>query len=319
MNVIDLHCDTIWRLMDSKGAEHLEENSYCVDIKKLQQAGALAQFFACFIWVKQFQMDFEEGYRYALDSIELAKKELERNQKQIQLTCSVKELELHERRNIISAFLTIEEGGILYGDIGRVKELYDRGIRLITLLWNEENCIGYPNSRDGKIHQKGLKPFGRDVVAAMNEKKMLIDVSHLSEGGFWDVLQLSSAPVVASHSNARALCDHPRNLDDAMIRALAEKGGIAGLNFYSYFLNGTDQMQIIDLVRHVKHMMRIGGEDFVALGTDFDGFDDTFMEISHIGQIERFYDALKQEGITERQIDKIRSQNALRVMKCVLD
>lgn len=248
-------------------------------------------------------------------------------------------------KNIIAALPTLEEGGVLNGHIERLEELYQKGIRLITLTWNYENCIGSPNSRDAAVMRQGLKPFGFEVIERMNDLGMLIDVSHLSDGGFWDCIQRSKAPIVASHSNARTLCGHPRNLSDDMLRALAEKGGVAGLNFYPAFLRrqvcdktvqeervicqaydktvrGTglgkdDQVTTADIARHAKYMIDIAGEDVVAIGTDFDGFETDIREgyISHVGEMERVWDACKKAGITERQMDKIRWQNAWRVMK----
>ena len=163
--------------------------------------------------------------------------------------------------------------------------------------------------------QKGLKPFGIAVVERMNELGMMIDVSHLSDGGFWDVLKYSKKPVVASHSNARALCNHPRNLTDDMIRALAEKGGVAGVNFYPAFVHESHKITAENLADHVEYMYRKGGEDFVAMGTDFDGFDDGESTIIHIGQMEEVFDAIKKKGFSASQMDKIWSGNALRVIK----
>ena len=114
--------------------------------------------------------------------------------------------------------------------------MYEKGTRLMTLTWNYENCLGYPNSRDASVMGRGLKKFGLETIEQMNGLGMLVDVSHLSDGGFWDCIRHSSAPVVASHSNVRALCDCPRNLTDEMLKALGEKGGAAGLNFYPAFL-----------------------------------------------------------------------------------
>ena len=121
----------------------------------------------------------------------------------------------------------MEEGGVLNEKQERLEELYRLGIRLITLTWNYENCLGYPNSRDGEVMNRGLKAFGLEIVERMNALGMLVDVSHLSDGGFWDCIRVSRAPIIASHSNARALCGVPRNLTDDMLRALAEKGGAA--------------------------------------------------------------------------------------------
>ena len=218
----------------------------------------------------------------------------------------------------ISAFLTVEEGGILGDDINRLQTLYDEGIRLITLTWNHENCIGYPNSKDEAIMQKGLKPFGIEVIEKMNQLGMIIDVSHLSDGGFWDVLKHSKKPVVASHSNARSLCNHPRNLSDEMIKALADRGGIAGINLYPYFIKKNGKATVDDIAAHVWHMYQTGGEDFVAIGTDFDGFDEGELEIVDIGEMGKLYDAVKRRGLSERQMEKFWIGNAMRVINEVL-
>ena len=243
------------------------------------------------------------------------KQEFSENADQISLVTSYEELINNAENGKISAFLTIEESGILDGEISRLEHLYEEDIRLMTLLWNGENCIGYPNSRNTKIMNKGLKPFGIEVVERMNELGMIVDVSHLSDGGFWDVLKYSRKPVVASHSNARALCPHPRNLSDEMIRALAEKGGISGLNFYPYFLKENGKAGMDDLIRHIEHMYYVGGEEFVAIGTDFDGFDDGELDVEHLGQMERVYDALKKRKFHDSQIEKFWSKNALRLIK----
>lgn len=193
------------------------------------------------------------------------------------------------------------------------------GIRLITLTWNYENCIGYPNSPDAQVMGKGLKQFGFSVVEEMNRIGMIIDVSHLSEGGFWDVVSHSKTPPVASHSNARALRNHPRNLSDEQIRALAEKGGIAGLNFYQEFLGKSGSCLIEEMVSHVRHMYQKGGEEVIAIGTDFDGFGGAEkMEIEDIGAMPLLYDALGKAGFTGRQREKIWYGNAKRVIDTVL-
>ncbi len=319
MNLIDMHCDTFWKLMEENECSNLRENKYCVDMKKMKHAGCIAQFFACFIFVRQFNGDYEAGYEYALSMIERAKQEFYQNNTEIALATTKQELLLNQRENKISAFLTIEEGGIIAGKHKRLETLYEQGIRLMTLLWNQENCIGFPNSKDPMIMSQGLKPFGREIVERMNELGMIIDVSHLSDGGFWDVIRLSDSPIVASHSNARELCNHPRNLSDDMIKALATRGGIAGVNFYPYFLNGQDKAGIQEIVSHIRYMLHVGGEDFVSLGTDFDGFDDANNEIAHLGEIEQLYNALKKEGITERQIEKIWSGNIMRIINDILD
>ena len=255
MNLIDMHCDTIF-LMDREEMCDLRRNSLCVDLEKMKHAGSMAQFFACFIYMKELEKagGWDGGYQQALKMIERGKRELVNNSDLISLATNYNDLLKNFERGKMSAFLTIEEGGILADDMARLEYLYKCGIRLMTLLWNGENCIGYPNSRDRNVMEKGLKKFGIETVERMNDLGMMVDVSHLSDGGFWDVMKYSKKPVVASHSNARALCEHPRNLTDDMIRALAECGGVSGINFYPAFLNGTAKSDIDDLVRHIEHM-----------------------------------------------------------------
>ena len=153
------------------------------------------------------------------------------------------------------------------------------------------------------------------MVERMNDLGMIIDVSHLSDGGFWDVLEHSRKPFVASHSNARALCSHRRNLTDEMIRAMAEKGGVAGVNFYPVFVHESGKITAENLADHVEHMYKVGGEDFVAMGTDFDGYDEGQSTITNIGQMDEVYDAIKKRGFSDRQMDKFWSGNILRVMR----
>lgn len=322
MNLIDMHCDTISELLvQNLPDQDLKRNRLKVDLEKMKKAGSTAQFFACFVCMEEFlgKSRYEQAYEYVRRMSSYLKKQVWMYPEDLAFAGDGKKLEENQREGKISAFLTLEEGGVINGDLSRIQGLYDMGIRLITLTWNYENCIGYPNSSDGSTMKKGLKQFGILVVEEMNRKGMIIDVSHLSEGGFWDVIKYSKTSPVASHSNAREVCNHPRNLSDDQIRALADKGGIAGLNFYQKFLGKSDSCRIEDMVAHARHMFQKGGEDFVAIGTDFDGFGGAReMEIENIGQMSRLYEALKKSGFTEREVDKIWYGNAKRVIDAVL-
>ena len=164
---------------------------------------------------------------------------------------------------------------------------------------------------------KGLKPFGKEAVEYMNQLGIAVDVSHLSDGGFWDVADILSTPFVASHSNCRALCPHPRNLSDEMLHCLADHGGVVGLNFCPAFLDDSEQGTITAMLTHLRHMIRVGGIDCVALGTDFDGIHGK-PEISGAHQMPVFFQAMEQNGFTPYEIEKIGWNNALRVIKDVI-
>ena len=328
MNLIDMHCDTIGRLMDAPKEESLAENGLCIDLDGMKRAGTLAQFFACFVNAAAFENRdihtarpkdisseaWERAYQAVLEMTDRIDQE---QNETIRVALTAKEISKNCENGVISAVKTVEEGGVINGKLSRIETLYKAGVRLVTLTWNHPNCLGYPNSRERSIMEKGLTSLGCQTVERMNELGMIVDVSHLSDGGFWDCIRISKVPVCASHSNARALCSHPRNLSDYMIRALAEKGGVAGLNFYPAFLTGTDEAAVDDIARHAVYMIQCGGEEVVAVGTDFDGFDNKVHDkwIGHVREMGLVWEAMKRRGITERQLDKIMSQNALRVMQ----
>lgn len=325
MHLIDMHCDTIGRLeqLERKNNgvspiyESLTNNTGMIDVDGMKKAGTIAQFFAHFIYMDWYNFNWDHGYEAALHMIARTKQEIKNAYEDLIKVCSYNDLNhlLQQDIRSIGAFLTIEEGGILNNDIARLDSLYEEGIRLITLTWNYENCLGYPSSDNTVLMQMGLKPFGFEVLEKINGLSMISDVSHLSDGGFWDVLECSKKPVVASHSNARVLCNVRRNLSDEMIKALGNHNGVAGINFYPNFVKNGGICTVDDIVAHVKHMINIGGEDLPAIGTDFDGYDLGKSDITHVRQMEKFYDALNRAGLSNSQIEKVCYKNALRIIK----
>ena len=310
MKLIDLHCDTILRCVDSKGEIKLRENDLCIDVKKLKKAGSLAQFFAMYV---DFEKDVEHLDR-CLDMIDNFYNEIEENSDDIAFAGSIADMERNSSQGKISAFLAIEEGGVLEGKLQNLRNLYRLGVRLITLTWNFPNCIGYPNF-EWKHQNEGLTPFGEEVVAEMNRLGIIIDVAHLSDKGFYDVARLSEKPFVASHSNARAVEGHSRNLTDEMLKLLAEKGGVTGLNLEPIFLGGGGTLEM--MVKQISHMRKVAGIDVVAIGTDFDGTSPLTV-IKDISYMELLFDALSKAGFTAEELDKVSYRNAERVVREVM-
>lgn len=320
MKLIDMHCDTIGKILEDGEKEDLQEGHYAVTLSGMKKAGVAVQFFACFTNYERYKdrEGYEDCYRQALQMIECLEKQIRKYGQDIAHAYAYEDIRKNEEEGKISAILTVEEGGILNGHMERLEMLYDRGVRVVTPMWNYENCLGYPNSRDAEIMSRGLKPFGIEAVQRMKEMGMIVDVSHASDGVFWNILKLSAGSVIASHSNCRALCNHPRNLTDAMIRSLSEAGGVAGLNFYGRFLGDRAQSGIEDMTAHILHMIQVGGSEFPAIGTDFDGFDGMEREdIPRTDDMEKLWMALKQKGVTESQLDKIWSENARRVLRTI--
>ena len=322
MGYIDLHCDTLSAAF-SKGAQDIYGASGThINVQRLINAGVEAQFFAVFFprKGKGGMMRYGEplsDLAYFAALRKLLFDTIEQHPDKIAFAGNVAQLQQNRAAGKVSAFLTIEDGRAVNGSFAQLQTFYEQGVRLITLTWNDENCFGAPNSRDPKIMNKGLTEFGKEAISVMNETGILIDVSHLSDGGFWDVAELTRKPFVASHSNARSLSPHPRNLTDEMIRGLSEKGGVAGLNFYGPFLqkDASSEHSTVELmVAHVKHIYQVGGEDVIGIGTDFDGVGGE-LEIQHPEQLERLFGALQSAGFTERVLDKFKHENVERVIR----
>ncbi len=316
MNFIDLHCDTATLLLESN--EELKKNSFKIDIERLQQGEALAQFFAMYIDSHKV----ESSYAYCVAMLENFKKELEKNQDTISLCKNYDDLLMAQKEHKVGAFLTIEEGEALEGSLDKLHYFKEQGISLITLTWNHENALGYSNF-EWRDQDKGLKQKGFEVVEEMNHLNMLIDVSHLSDAGFYDVITHSTAPIIATHSNSRAMTDHPRNLSDKMLKILADKGGITGINFFNNFLvdgeleNKLQTSTLDEMIRHIKHIRYVAGIEVLGLGSDFDGIPNP-VEIEDCSQMYKLSDLLLKNGFSFDEVEKIFYKNSLRVIGDVL-
>lgn len=193
----------------------------------------------------------------------------------------------------------------------------------MTLTWNYENELGFPNEiiDEKLVLDRGLKNKGFEFIEEMENLGIIIDVSHLSDAGFYDILNNTKKPFVASHSNARNICGHRRNMTDDMIKKLSDRGGVMGLNFYSYFLNNNvasdDISKIEDMIKHVKHIKNIAGIEVIGLGSDFDGID-CKVEIENSSKMQILAEKMKKEGFTENEIEHIFYKNVLNLFKEIL-
>lgn len=313
MKLIDLHCDTISCLMGDNTENTLRKNNFSVDLEKLKQGDYLAQIFALFV----NKGHVESPHSYCLKMAKKFLEEINKNSDMISLARNYDEIIKNKDAGKLSAILSIEEGATIEGNLKNLKDFYDMGVRMMTLTWNYENEIGYPNKGEGNS-EKGLKPFGIETVEFMNELGMLVDVSHLSDGGFYDVAKISKKPFIATHSNARSVTGHMRNLTDDMIKILSNRGGVTGINFCSAFIGDHENNTYIDdMIRHINHIRNIGGIDVLAIGTDFDGISSK-VEISNSSEMGKLVEALDKAGLKEEEIEKVCYKNALRLIKDVL-
>ncbi len=316
MKIIDWHCDTLHRIYKSKEPVALYCNDLHIDIKKLKAGHSLAQCFAIFIDMEEEKKLGKGPYEVFTEMYSLYQEELAKNASYLRPALSYEDILSNQEKNLVSSLLTVEEGAVLEGHLDRLQKLYNLGVRLITLTWNYPNEIGYPNYK-ANYRQHGLTAFGHQVIEEMNRLGIIIDVSHLSDEGFYDVLKHSKTPFVASHSNARSVTNHPRNLTDDMIKALAERGGVMGINFCAAFLGNGQISKIEDILHHIRHIKKIAGIDVLALGSDFDGISCP-LEIENFSYFNNLIETLEKNHFSSIEIEKLCYRNALRLLSDVI-
>lgn len=316
MYIVDMHCDTLLSLDENT---HLRNNDLDIDLIKMKQSNYLLQNFAIFTNYDKVK----DRVPYVLKNINKFYKELEVNKDLIKQVFSYKDI---EENKLMSAMLTLEEGDVINDDLDILELYYRLGVRMIALTWNFKNSIGSPNFTPNPDRYQmlrtlnttdGLTPFGKEYVKKCNELGIIIDVSHLGDKGFEDVLELSTKPIVASHSNSRAICDVARNLSDEMILKLHKNNGVMGMNFCEDFISNDSNGSVENIIKHIDHIKELGCIDNIGLGSDFDGIKKR-NEMSDCSQIYMLIDALKEHGYSNEEIEKICYKNVLRVYKEVL-
>lgn len=310
MHIIDTHCDALLKLqvskrnelfrgkpMDYKDAEELDSN-----YQRLQQGGVKVQFFAVFIHP---ELPDNEKWQHALEQVDLFYGAVlgQPLMKHIRKWSDIDDLKADE----IGAVLALEGADAFGNDLAKLRHLYRLGVLSLGLTWNYANLCA---DGVGEPRAGGLTLLGKQVVELNNEHGIFTDVSHLSPAGFWDVLELADYPF-ASHSNARKLCDHPRNLDDRQIEAMFARGGLIDIVFCpDFIIQDKRPAGIDDLLRHIDHMCALGGERHIGLGSDFDGIFTHVEGLGNASAFPRLIDAL-QKRYSETQVEGFAYRNFL--------
>ena len=313
MNIIDTHCDALLKmqietrkvwdenrtLLDFKEAPSLDTN-----LQRLKAGGVQTQFFAIFI---EPDVPQNEKWQHALEQIDLFYQEI--IGKHPEMKHIKKWEELHQLQpGEIGCVLTLEGADAFGNDLTKLRHLYRLGVLSIGLTWNNANLCA---DGAGEPRGAGLTLLGKDVVQMNNEQGVFTDVSHLSLAGFWEVMKLADYPF-ASHSNARALCDHPRNLYDDQIKAMFENGGLIHVVFNPPFIQtAKEQPTIDDLIRHIDHLCTLGGEKHIGFGSDFDGIDTFIKDLENAGKYNQLVDRLLKY-YSEEQVRGFCSENFLK-------
>ncbi|MCX2727659.1 dipeptidase [Thermomicrobium sp. 4228-Ro] len=313
--IIDGHTDYLLSLLET-GRDFLTESD-CghVDLPRARRGHLAAMFSAVFIRDAYLP---DQALLRTMRAVDRLLQTIAASGGAMQLVTTVSELEHCLRTGTFGAILHFEGAEAIDPEFAVLRLAYRLGLRSLGLTWSRPNIYAEGVGPDDR--GRGLTDLGRALVRACNELGVLIDVSHLNDAGFWDVIERSTQPVVASHSNCRALCPVPRNLTDEQIRALAAKGGLLGINFHVGFLRPgaerPDEVSLGDVIAHIDHVAELVGIDYVAFGSDFDGATMPH-DLPDAAAMPRLVEALSRHGYDDVAVRKICYENWLRVLRTV--
>jgi len=311
MKIFDAHCDVLGKLWQAPEIDYYQgDKRLQAGFAELVKGNVDIQVLACFV---PTNVPFGRRFHTVLEMIDVFYERVASDRfRPVYTKADLQECVLKGQKG---AILFVEGAHALEESLIQLRTWYRLGVRGMTLTWNHGNAVA---AGSGEPHPGGVTEFGREVVAKMNRLGMIIDVSHLADPGFWDIMELSAAPVIASHSNARQLCDHPRNLTNEQIRELIAKDGVMGLTFVDFFtVKEKRTVWIDDLLRHLEHVCALGGVDHVAFGSDFDGIISTYGDLTCAGDYHLLLEALLKR-YKEEDVIKFVQGNWLRVFGNVL-
>lgn len=307
--LIDLHCDTLtdWDYTSTGNPDTLNDPKRVIALDKLPADCNWAQLFAIFIPEGKSGQSAIDYFDFYCESF---RRQMDKFGDKAAACTNAAEMEAAFSAGKTAAFLTVENGAVLAGNPERIDTVYNAGVRLMTIVWNHENEIASGHDTD-----HGFSDFGREAVRALAKKGIAIDVSHLNDKGFYELLDLHDGTFLASHSNCRSICSHKRNLTDDMIKHIIERRGVIGLNYYTNFIRDDGNVRSFDdLYAHILHFLELGAEDCLALGSDFDGaylpdcLNTPYKEAA-------LRDELLKKGLGAELTDKIMYKNAYRFIK----
>jgi membrane dipeptidase len=334
--VIDMHNDMPTKVLDDgydpdvRHAAGVGPTVGHTDLPRLVESGLTAVFLVAWVDATFTRQTPDGSFARAMAAVDVAERFVARHPGQLLAGRTGDDIREAKASGRIAVFLGVEGGHAIEGSLDALRAFYARGVRYLTLTWNNGNAwAGSSIGVDG-TRTEGLTAFGREVIAEMNRLGMLVDVSHASDATVADVLEVSTAPIIASHSSARALSDHPRNLSDAQIGAIAAAGGVINVNFYSRFIdpafrlamdNGVSPLPVTPLrvlIDHIEHVAAVAGIRHVGLGSDFDGMSALPEGVPDVTGLPRIAEALVARGYSDADVAGIVGGNMLRLLDRVL-
>jgi membrane dipeptidase len=313
MLIVDGHCDTLLALYKNAHSFWEENKKGHLDWPRLQKGLLKMQFMSIYI---EPQYKPYGALCRTLELIDYYQQLLMEGEGKLSTVLWKEDLQCLKKDPLLRIVLSIEGGEALEGRLSTLRIFYQLGIRSLTLTWNQRNQLA--DGMGETVTKGGLTTFGREVVREMNRLGMLIDIAHLSEAGFWDVLSLSEQPVAVTHACCAALHEHARNLTNEQLQALAENEGIIGINYCPHFLGKQKKITLDHVIAHLEYAVSVAGINHVGLGSDFDGIDKTPQGLEDVAKVPALIEKMLQRGWHEEEVKKIMGGNFIRVLETVL-
>lgn len=311
--IIDGHCDTLSVCLDTnKSLKDKDLNFNIIDAQLLKTP--VIQMMAVYISPQKYVVKGKnKAWERTCNILNEFDKQKEILKNEIIQINSLKDIEQVIKMQKTGVILTIENGSAICGQLKRIEELHNKGIKVMSITWNNDNELGCGAYT---TNDTGLAKLGREYIKKLQEKNIFIDISHSSEKTFWDTAKLTTKPIVATHSCVYKICSNERNLTNEQIKEIAKSNGIIGICFYSKFLNSINKATIKDVVKHIKHIVNLVGINYVGFGTDFDGVNknDLPLGITGIKDMNKVIKELQLQGFSKQEIEKITGINWLRVL-----
>lgn len=301
MRYFDLHCDTMTECYINN--KHIEKNDLHIDCHRAAKFDTYAQCYA--VWMPD-NLRGEAAFHRFQHVAQRLSEEIQHNKHAMSQCRAAGDLERNYGKHC--AVLTVENATALGGKLENISEFARLGVKLCSLTWNGENELGRGVRAPGK---RGITPFGRQVVEELERNHIIVDVSHASPELFYDVVSIAKEPIVATHSNAKSICENSRNLTDEQFNAIRSSGGLVGLNLYKGFLNNDPEKSTMDdVLRHAEHFLALGGEDVLAIGADWDGGAKEDFIVSGLEAVPELIEMFLRHNYSETLADKIFFKNA---------
>ena len=308
MKYFDLHCDTLFSIAQEGGS--LLSRGGHLDLTRTSQYQPYAQVFALFCGPQPLD-DPEQAHALFDTLLTTANEQFALFSDRLVHCRTAEDFDRACTEGKAAAFLSIEGAELLQCEQD-IRTASDAGVRIVTLSWNHDSCYACGAARS---RRKGLTERGRQLVGRLEREGMFLDVSHLSERGFWDLAELTDRPILATHSNSRAVRRHIRNLNDDQAQEIFRRGGLVGLNCYVPFVTPNETASVRDLFPHIDHLMELGGERSLALGADFDGCDRLPNEIRDVTGMQCLAEEMRRHGYRDDLIENLFFENAARFVR----